>query len=541
MLRNIKIGQRSVLFFGLLGAVTLLLGIYALSQLNNLGKISDELSELRIPQITLTGEIRRDLLTVRLYGANYALSNNPKQKQLSKDTINKATESLAQNSKKLNKIMDINSKGPQLLADVDKYTQLYHQYFLTWANAIEDGDTNTAEDLDVNKLTPTGAKAVDAVNALVAYEMSLAQNSAKQSKKIKRSSITSIIVAIIAAQLGVAVLAILFSRSLITPLQFAVATAQRIATGDLSQTIVDNGKDEAAEMMAAMQQMQEQLHTTIHHVADSSQQLATTSEELSIVTNESSKIVHDQGEQLEQAATAVNEMTAAVDEVANSASHTSSNSEKANEKAQLGQAKLNETLQTINSLAAEIGNTTQDIMALAGNVQEIGQVIDVIRAIAEQTNLLALNAAIEAARAGESGRGFAVVADEVRALAHRTQESTKEIERMIGNVQSKTDTAVSSMGTSNDWAKSTTGMAQELGAALFEITSLIQEISEQNLNIASAAEEQAMVAREVDKNLVAIRDLSYQTSSGANETNASSQELARLAEQMSALLKQFKL
>ena len=541
MLRNIKISHRSILFFGLLGVVTLLLGVYALSQINNLGKISDELSELRMPQVTLTGEIRRDLLTVRLYGANYALSNNPRQQQLSKDTVNKATESLTQNSKKLSTLMDKKGKGPQLLADVDKYTQLYHQYFTAWSAALESGDSEKAEDLDINKLTPTGAKAVEAVNALVEFEMALAQDSAKQSKQIKNTSVTSIILAIVAAQIGVIFLAVLFSRSLIIPLQFAVATAQRIATGDLSQKIIDNGKDEAAEMMTAMQRMQEQLHSTINHIADSSQQLATTSEELSIVTNESSKIVHDQGEQLEQAATAVNEMTAAVDEVANSASHTSSNSEKANEKAQMGQAKLEETIRTINSLAAEIGNTTQDIMALAGNVQEIGQVIDVIRAIAEQTNLLALNAAIEAARAGESGRGFAVVADEVRALAHRTQESTKEIERMIGNVQGKTDTAVTSMGTSNERAKSTTGMAQELGVALTEIAGLIQEISEQNLNIASAAEEQAMVAREVDKNLVAIRDLSYQTSSGANETNASSQELARLAEQMSELLKQFKL
>lgn len=541
MLRNIKISQRSVLFFGLLGILTLLLGVYALKQINNLGNISDELSELRLPQVTLTGEIRRDFLTLRLYAANYALSNDPLQKQLSKDTLNEAIKSLTNNSQALNALMNTDGKGPELLAEVDKHTKQYHQYFLTWAQAIESGDTSTAEELDIRKLTPTGAKAVAAINALVTYEMELARESAKQSKTIKKTSTSSIIIAIIFAQIGVAILAVLFSRSLITPLQLAVRTAQRIATGDLSQKVVDNGKDEAAEMMKAMQQMQEQLHRTINHIADSSHQLATTSEELSIVTNESSKIVHDQGEQLEQAATAVNEMTAAVDEVASNASATSSNSAQANEKAQIGQSKLNETISTINNLAAEISKTTEDIMALAGNVQEIGQVIDVIRAIAEQTNLLALNAAIEAARAGESGRGFAVVADEVRALAHRTQESTKEIERMIGNVQGKTDTAVTSMGTSNEWAKSTTGMAQELSTALFEITSLIQEISEQNLNIASAAEEQAMVAREVDKNLVAIRDLSYQTSSGANETNASSQELARLAEQMSELLKQFKL
>src|SRR5690554_7024573 len=143
MLRNIKISHRSVLFFGLLGILTLLLGIYALKQINNLGNISDDLSELRLPQVTLTGEIRRDFLTLRLYAANYALSNDTQQKQLSKDTLNEAITSLTNNSQALNALMDTDGKGPELLAEVDKYTKQYHQYFLTWAQAIESGDIST--------------------------------------------------------------------------------------------------------------------------------------------------------------------------------------------------------------------------------------------------------------------------------------------------------------------------------------------------------------------------------------------------------------
>ncbi|NJI25245.1 methyl-accepting chemotaxis protein, partial [Aeromonas veronii] len=140
------------------------------------------------------------------------------------------------------------------------------------------------------------------------------------------------------------------------------------------------------------------------------------------------------------------------------------------------------------------------------------------RGIAEQTNLLALNAAIEAARAGEAGRGFAVVADEVRALAHRTAQSTQEIEKMVAGIQSGTGEAVQSMQQSNQRTQSTLEMARAAGVALEQITQSISLINERNLVIASASEEQAQVSREVDRNLVNIRDLATQSAAGANQT-----------------------
>jgi methyl-accepting chemotaxis protein len=164
----------------------------------------------------------------------------------------------------------------------------------------------------------------------------------------------------------------------------------------------------------------------------------------------------------------------------------------------------------------------------------------VIRGLADQTNLLALNAAIEAARAGEAGRGFAVVADEVRALAHRTQTSTSEIERMIGNIQGGTVQAVDSMRNSTDRAESTLNIAKGAGLALDTINTAIVEINERNLVIASAAEEQAQVAREVDRNLVNIRDLSTQTAAGAHQTSAASSELSRLAVGLNGMVSKFR-
>ncbi|MCD7070161.1 methyl-accepting chemotaxis protein, partial [Pseudomonas petroselini] len=155
--------------------------------------------------------------------------------------------------------------------------------------------------------------------------------------------------------------------------------------------------------------------------------------------------------------------------------------------------------------------------------------------------LLALNAAIEAARAGEQGRGFAVVADEVRALAHRTQTSTVDIEKMIGEVQTGADGAVAAMNKSLNWANNTQTLAQNAGEALQRITASVAKINERNLVIASASEEQAQVAREVDRNLLNIQDLSTQTAAGAHQTSASSQDLSRLATSFNVLVSKFQL
>jgi methyl-accepting chemotaxis protein len=168
-------------------------------------------------------------------------------------------------------------------------------------------------------------------------------------------------------------------------------------------------------------------------------------------------------------------------------------------------------------------------------------VLDVIRAIAEQTNLLALNAAIEAARAGESGRGFAVVADEVRALAYRTQQSTQEIEQMVQGMRNGSSLALDSMQASAARATTTLTLAERAGEALQTITSSVHEIHERNLVIASAAEEQAQVAREVDRNLVNIRDLSVRSAAGADQTSAASHELSQLANALQGMVRRFQL
>ncbi|MGF6096961.1 methyl-accepting chemotaxis protein [Pseudomonas sp. 18175] len=367
------------------------------------------------------------------------------------------------------------------------------------------------------------------------------QEGAIAADNLRSSAFAWMISGIVLAFIIAIIIGVLITRLITRPIAQAVESAQRIAKGDLTQAIVTNRTDEAGHLLLALADMQGGLKSTLVEIANASDQLASAAEELSAVTDESSRGLTRQNDEIQQAATAVNQMTAAVDEVASNAVSTSEASRQATTEAEDGRQQVEQAVSGMRSMVGEINDSTQSVADLAGQVREIGKVIDVIRGIADQTNLLALNAAIEAARAGEQGRGFAVVADEVRALAHRTQTSTVDIEKMIGEVQVGADDAVAAMNKSLTWANNTQGLAQNAGEALERITASVAKINERNLVIASASEEQAQVAREVDRNLLNIQDLSTQTAAGAHQTNASSQDLSRLATSFNVLVSKFQL
>jgi len=304
---------------------------------------------------------------------------------------------------------------------------------------------------------------------------------------------------------------------------------------------VVQGSDELARLLAALATMQHNLRETITQIGGSSTQLATTAEQMHAVTEDAAQGMVRQNNEIEMAATAVTQMSAAVEEVASNAALACSAANQSSATASSGRRRVDETLGAIGQMVSSVRSTSSDVKRLSVMAVDISKVLEVIRAIAEQTNLLALNAAIEAARAGEAGRGFAVVADEVRALAHRTQVSTQEIEQMISDIQVGTGNAVTSMDLTTEQAEKTLRLAQAAGQALVEITESISQIDERNLLISTAAEEQAQVARAVDRSLISIRDLSMQTAAGSHQTSIVSGELSKLAVSLNGLVEHFRL
>ena len=426
----------------------------------------------------------------------------------------------------------------------DKLDQLWPNYVSNSERIIAMLDSGQAEQARTQLNTSNNElfrQARELIRVMIDSNNRQIKEGAAGAEELRDSALTWMISGIVLAFIIAIIIGLLITRLITRPIAQAVQSAQRIADGDLTHAIVTERTDEAGQLLMALSEMQGGLKSTLVEIANAADQLASAAEELSAVTDESTRGLTRQNDEIQQAATAVNQMTTAVDEVASNAVSTSQASHQATTEAEEGRQQVEQAVSGMESMVVEINDSTQSVADLANQVREIGKVIDVIRSIADQTNLLALNAAIEAARAGEQGRGFAVVADEVRALAHRTQTSTVDIEKMIGDVQVGADDAVAAMNKSLSWANDTQALAQNAGQALQRITASVTKINERNLVIASASEEQAQVAREVDRNLLNIQDLSTQTAAGAHQTNASSQDLSRLATSFNVLVSKFKL
>lgn len=330
-------------------------------------------------------------------------------------------------------------------------------------------------------------------------------------------------------------------KVLLQPLQLAGQHFECMASGDLTRQIRVDNNNELGRLFAGLEHLQQSQKQTISQISGTADQLASAAEELNVVTVQSSSGLAMQNAELQQAATAVNELTVAIEDVAQNAVSTSDASMASNKLALQSRTEMQRTIDETRLMAEEMQQSTQLVQQLSTQAKDIGQVLDVIRAVAEQTNLLALNAAIEAARAGDAGRGFAVVADEVRALAYRTQNSTREIEQMIMQIQQGTVQAVQAMHASSQRANVTLALSSKAGEALEQIVNSISHINDRNLLIATASEQQAHVAREVDRSLVTIRDLSLQTEEGAEQTTMASRDLSGMAAQLIQMVQKFKL
>ncbi|WP_242198604.1 MULTISPECIES: methyl-accepting chemotaxis protein [unclassified Pseudomonas] len=539
-LRSINIAPRSALCFGLITMLVIALGAFSYVQLGKLRGTEQDIENNWLASIQTADDIQIALLGARLESIRLLATSSLEEKatasehlQDAQNILNKQTEYYRNN---LISDEDERAKFNEAATTMEKYIDglktileldgTQHEKAVQFANTEQRDRANDYQ----AKLT-----------ALRDHNVKGAATAGTTATAVYSNSIT-IVDSVIGASLVLTIfLAIALTRSIVRPMNSSVKMAEEIAAGDLRLVLEVTGNDESARLMRALNTMQGTLRDTISEISEAATQLSTAAVEMSSITEGASFTLQQQNSEIEQAATAVTEMSAAVDEVARNAISTSESARESNKAAAAGNNKVGETLKAMRSLTDRIEITSEQVQLLAGQTQEISTVLSVIRAIAEQTNLLALNAAIEAARAGEQGRGFAVVADEVRALAHRTQTATQEIEQMISSIQAGSAQAVESMISSTHEAHSTRQTADEAGQSLKAITSAVQLIDDRNQQIATASEEQAHVAREVDRALISIRELSVQSSEGTHQTLLASNELSRLAISLNQMVGRFRI
>lgn len=537
-IRSLNIAPRAGLGFGLLALMVFALGAFALLQMSNMRAQSDEVDNNWLPSVMAVGEMSQDMLRLRALTMRLLLNRDPKALEQNVAKLDELRSGLSKAQQRYDALIVL----PEERVLFERFKGTEHKYLELQAQVLQLSAQNRVADASAilnDQMSPLADEIAATLRELVELNKQNAGLATEAARLVFKQSRLWVAVMIAMAALITVGLALLLTRSIVVPLSQSLSVAEVVAGGDLTGDIHITGKDEPARLLQALKSMQHNLRDTIRRISESSTQLASAAEELSSVTEDATRGLHQQSQEIEQAATAVNQMTAAVEEVANNAVATSEASRESDRIARQGREQVQQTVTSIEFLAGDVTNNAAQVEALAQKVHGISKVLDVIRSIAEQTNLLALNAAIEAARAGDAGRGFAVVADEVRALAHRTQQSTQEIEQMIGGIQQGTDSAVSSMQQSNSRARSTLELAKSAGSALEEIASAFTLINERNLIIASASEQQAAVAREVDRNLMNIRDLAMQTSAGANQTSAASQELSKLAVDLNGMVARF--
>lgn len=539
LIRKVGIRSRLLAGFALITSLVLLQGVFALSSMASMRQVADTIETEVIPSLDTLSNLNLNMMRVRVFTLRLMAAENAKAETDTLARLDKVKQEVARYQREY-----------EALISSERERQVYNKFLQAKANYeggqqkvvafLLDSDKNSAlgqlEQLNgySNEMTQELVNLAE-LNKTISMEISEESFSTYQSSQWL---VTGAIVAAVVISIGIAML---LTSSITVPVQEALSLAETVAKGDLTQTIEVSGQDETSRLLTALGLMQQNLRDALQHIANSSTQLASAAEELNSVTDDASRGLQRQNDEIQQAATAITEMSSAVDEVAQTATSTSEASAESAKAALEGRQQVENTVNSIHRMNKEVAATSELVQKLAAQSQQIGTVLDVIRAIAEQTNLLALNAAIEAARAGEAGRGFAVVADEVRALAHRTQLSTREIELIVTQIRTETGNAVEAMQQSSLTAEEALKVSTAAGLALATITDQINKINDSNLVIASAAEEQAKVAREVDRNIVNISDLAIQSAAGANQTSASAHELSRLAIDLNELVTRFKL
>lgn len=406
---------------------------------------------------------------------------------------------------------------------------------------VNNGRQAEATDYLITTVSPAYSEWLKRINKLIDYQEEAIQHQVASAREQTNSfQWIMLVVTTIAIIIGslVAMSTVNRLKKLVGgELEYAASVIKEIASGDLTTQVKFHTSE---SILSALKDLTDHMSGITKNSIKAASELLAASNELLLTAQYNEELIGNQKAATEQGATAINQMSSTVSEVANHTSDAAVLAQTAMNEFTAGQNEVAKTQASINQLADKVSEAAEVINNLSEDSRQIGSVLEVIQSIAEQTNLLALNAAIEAARAGEQGRGFAVVADEVRNLARRTQESTGQIQTVIGKMQGNSMNAVAVMNEGKVQADISVQQAKSAGDSLYAINLSVTKISDMNTQIATAAEEQSVVASEINHNFSEITHSASLAEEQASKITMASENLEVLAKTLEQNVKQFK-
>lgn len=350
-------------------------------------------------------------------------------------------------------------------------------------------------------------------------------------------AIVAVVLAMIFAAIGAA-----FAGLIVRPIRSVASGLEGIAQGegDLTRSLEIRGKDETAMLARWFNQFLGAIRDLVQRISNASSSLSGASDSATRVATDMNDAAGRQREAVELVSTAFNEMVATANEVARSCSEAATSADAGQRQVHDGQSQIDEATGSVSQLSQNLRKSTDAMQELEQDSRNINTILDTIRSIAEQTNLLALNAAIEAARAGDQGRGFAVVADEVRALAKRTAESTGEIDGLLGGLARRTKDVTTQMQSSLEMSLASVERIQKARASFEHIRGSVDNIRDQNAQIATAAEEQHHVAEDINRHITQIHEDALLVEELASSAQSDSQRLSALSGELRGLVGRFR-